>query len=332
MANTVQFSIFLPTYNGEAYLQECVESILQQQYTNFDLIVLDSGSTDNTLPYLHSLQDDRITIKTTPNRLSIEENWQQILFYPMAAFATIIGQDDIFEPHFLADMVALIQQYPQATLFSAPFRFINANGITIRHAQPMQPFYNATSLVGKMLQMQLDISATGFVFRSSIYQQVGGIPLFPNLLYSDYALWLSITQLGGLAIANRSSFAFRIHSNTSQTTQAFVYLKALEAFGQFLRQIKANHPSLAFEVQQHCACFITHYGKMIVHRVLAIPEKQRMGQSVQSVTLRLDKVIADIGGTFPQGVRSNKGIWLALLIDKWLLLRALFRLWKHLTR
>ncbi len=62
-----KISVIIPTYNTEQYIKECIESILNQTYQNFEIIVINDGSTDNTLEILNGINDERIRVITIEN-------------------------------------------------------------------------------------------------------------------------------------------------------------------------------------------------------------------------------------------------------------------------
>ncbi len=103
-----KFSIILPVRNGGEYVKECVGSILSQTLNDFNLLVLDNCSTDSTVEWLESLQDERITIFRSAVPLSIEENWGRIISIPKNEYITLIGHDDVLNPGYLKLMHALI--------------------------------------------------------------------------------------------------------------------------------------------------------------------------------------------------------------------------------
>ena len=74
-----KFSIILPVRNGGEYIKTCIESILSQTLSNFNLHVLDNYSTDGTSEWLKSLQDERVIIFSADRPLSIEENWARVI-------------------------------------------------------------------------------------------------------------------------------------------------------------------------------------------------------------------------------------------------------------
>ena len=92
------FSIIVPLYNSARYVGETIQSILAQTYQHFEVLGLESCSTDNTVAILESFHDPRIHIIPSEHRLSIEANWTRILDLPLADYMTIAGHDDRFEP------------------------------------------------------------------------------------------------------------------------------------------------------------------------------------------------------------------------------------------
>src|SRR4029078_5164379 len=124
----MKYSLILPVYNGGEYVKECVQSILSQSFSQFNLHVLDNYSTDGTLEWLSSLKDERIKIYPAERFLPMEENWQRILSIPRNEMMTIIGHDDLLDSNYLASMDAFIQKHPDASLYQAHFRFIDQQG------------------------------------------------------------------------------------------------------------------------------------------------------------------------------------------------------------
>ncbi len=75
----IGFSVILPVRNGWPYVQECVESVLAQTHQDFELIVLDNQSTDQTLQWIESLGDPRIRVYRSNEPLTIVESWARAL-------------------------------------------------------------------------------------------------------------------------------------------------------------------------------------------------------------------------------------------------------------
>ena len=123
-----KYSIILPVRNGGEYLRECINSILAQTLTDFDFIILENCSTDNTLQIVSSYDDKRIKVFSSSLPLSMEDNWRRVLDVSKNEFMTLIGHDDLLDSTYLQVMDVLISRYPDATLFQSHFRYIDSDG------------------------------------------------------------------------------------------------------------------------------------------------------------------------------------------------------------
>ena len=67
MENKIKFSVIVPLYNKELYIENTILSILKQSYTDFEIIVVDDGSTDNSYEIVERIQDSRIRLVSKKN-------------------------------------------------------------------------------------------------------------------------------------------------------------------------------------------------------------------------------------------------------------------------
>lgn len=322
-----KYSIILPVKNGGEYLQECVNSILTQTLQNFDLLILENKSTDGSNEWLTSLNDDRIKIYPADTSLSIENNWKRIADIPKNEFITLIGHDDLLLPEYLETMNELINANPDATLYQTHFTFIDANGNEIRNCLSMLEKLNADGFIAKSLQRTIDINGTGFMFRSSAYDAIHGIPLFPKLMFADYALWFSLIQNGEIAIAKTPAFQYRLHQNTSQIADPIIYSNALKQFTIFLKDLSTN-PLLHKSIQENAPQFISHYCTSISHKLLRYKLAEREYLTVSQLVNIFEKECQIISEDTSFSLRNKSGIRSALLIDSNMLTRWLFRIFR----
>src|SRR5688500_2103522 len=99
-----KYSIILPVRNGGNYFKECVRSILEQTNQDFNLVVLDNSSTDQTLEWIESPEDSRIIIHRSESSLTIVESWARIRKIEKGEFMTMIGHDDLLHSNYLDEM------------------------------------------------------------------------------------------------------------------------------------------------------------------------------------------------------------------------------------
>jgi glycosyltransferase involved in cell wall biosynthesis len=277
-----RYSIILPVRNGGDYVKECVHSILAQTLPEFNLHVLDNASTDGTADWIRSLGDPRIILEPSNRSLTIEENWGRILSVRKNEFITLIGHDDILDPHYLAVMNDLIARHPRATLYQTHFRFIDSKGELIRRSKPMDEVQQAHEYLSIFLADMIDVMGTGFMMRARDYDEAGGLPAYPNLLFADFELWLSLTKRGYKATAYQESFAFRRHLSTTTTSADIKMHVAFARFVDFLAGLRQTDPLAALALDRYGIQYMQAMSKGLAHRLLRTPIAKRGGRSVGS--------------------------------------------------
>jgi glycosyltransferase involved in cell wall biosynthesis len=107
-------SIIISTYNGAKYIGETIESIRCQTWQNWELIIADDGSDDNTCEIITGIKDERIHLYKA-GRVGINGRIKNIALSKISGeLVAFIDHDDLWAPEKLEKQVALLQQYPQA--------------------------------------------------------------------------------------------------------------------------------------------------------------------------------------------------------------------------
>lgn len=325
-----KYSIILPVRNGGEYVKECAGSILAQTLGDFQLQVLDNCSTDGTRDYLQSLRDDRISIYQADRPLTIEENWARITTIPKNEFITLIGHDDVLDANYLAVMDRLIQKHPEASLYQAHFRYINSSGATIRRCKPMDEIQSPQEFIAFFLCNIIDTMGTGFMMRAADYDDAGGIPAYPNLLFADFELWIKLAGKSYKATGFDECFSFRLHQSTTTTSSDIKYHRALTRFNAFLKYLRENQPQYKDVIERYALTFIHTYCKSLAHRLLRTPGSKRPGLKVADFVAQCKK---DADAVLPGNnydPYSQFDVRLAKLIDSNPLTRGAFLLFKKL--
>ena len=268
--NGSKFTVVLPVRNGGTYVHECVASILGQTRGDFDLLILENGSTDGTAEWLAGLADPRIRVVPAPTPLSIEQNWGRILTTERSEFMTIIGHDDVLEPHFLETIAQLVDEHPDAAVYQTHFRIIDKDGAVVRFCRPIPARETAAEYLSGRLCWTKDIFGTGYVFRSADYDRVGGIPLYHRLLYSDDALWLRLMTGSWKACDLGAHFSVREHvRSVSRSVTMIDQLQALERHRTFLDALAQSDAAVATVMERYGPQYFAEYCLGIHAAVLA---------------------------------------------------------------
>lgn len=125
-SKTPQVSVIIPAYNGARYIQQAIESVFTQTYANWELIIVDDGSTDNTREvvqqYGHKLREfsqENQGVAAARNRGILEAQGELIAF---------LDQDDWFLPDKLMQQVACFQQHPALGIVHSGWQIVSQTG------------------------------------------------------------------------------------------------------------------------------------------------------------------------------------------------------------
>jgi glycosyltransferase involved in cell wall biosynthesis len=240
-----KYTIILPVHNGGHYVKQCVQSILAQTIPDFDLVVLENGSTDGTVEWLSTLRDPRVRIVASPVALSIEDNWSRALETPKNEFMTFIGHDDLLDPNYLEVMAALIDREPQASLYFAHFRYIDKDDQLIRHCRPLPARETAAEYIAALFSEQRDTHGGGYMMRSALYHEVGGIPKHKKLLFADDALWITLMHRSWKATAAEECFCCRRHDASAGALARYEWIEGMCPYITLLEQLSSRDPAVA---------------------------------------------------------------------------------------
>jgi glycosyltransferase involved in cell wall biosynthesis len=123
-------SIGLPVYNGEAYLQDAIASILDQTYRDFELIICDNASTDQTEAICrhHAAKDRRIRYYRQAQNIGATANFNRTFELARGVYFKWAAHDDLLEPTYLEKCVAVLERTPDAVLCQSLVKIINDQG------------------------------------------------------------------------------------------------------------------------------------------------------------------------------------------------------------
>lgn len=131
MSRTPKVTVFIPVYNREHYVTEAIDSILGQTFTDFELLLLDDGSTDGTVAAIEAYDDPRIRLERSEENLGIPRIRNRGLALARGEYMAMLDSDDIACPERLARQVAFLDARPEYAAIGAWSRWIDGQGRAI---------------------------------------------------------------------------------------------------------------------------------------------------------------------------------------------------------
>lgn len=121
-------SIGLPVFNAELYIEEAIESILKQNYTNFELIIVNDGSTDKSVELINKFNDSRIKFLNDGRNKGLPFRLNQITSYANGKYIARMDADDIMHPTRIYEQVGILEDNPEIDVLGTNAYSINGNG------------------------------------------------------------------------------------------------------------------------------------------------------------------------------------------------------------
>lgn len=244
-------SVIIPAYNGEAYLKQAITSVFEQTYPDYELIIINDGSSDRTLEVIAECESlleqqqyqhkplEYICFSQENQGVAIARN--KGLEMAKGEYIAFLDQDDFWLPHKLSDQVAIFEQDQSLGLVNSGWNIIDAEGEILSTVQPWQ---NSDTLTPQDLIIWKPIFLGAMLFRRSWLEKTTGFnPLLAQT--SDVELGIS---LGAIACPGawlkQSTVGYRQHAeNVSNNTLAQAQ-ELIQMLGNFFAR-----PDLAPEIQ-----------------------------------------------------------------------------------
>lgn len=128
MNQTPTVSVCIPTYNRAHYLPYTLETILNQTFVDFELVICDDCSTDNTAQVVASFKDSRIRYMRNQRNLGIPGNLNRCVELAQGKYVAIYHDHDLYEPTILEESVDLLDRYPNMGYVATGSKFIDQQG------------------------------------------------------------------------------------------------------------------------------------------------------------------------------------------------------------
>ena len=183
-----ELSVLVTAYNSELYIREAINSILNQTYTDYELIIIDDGSTDNTVSSIKSFNDNRIQFLSHSQNTGIARSRNQALELASGTYITFLDSDDIVHPQKFEKQIAFLKNNPDFGLVGSSVILINEQGTeTGRWKLAAKP-----ETIPSIMLFHNYFVNSAVMFRKSLLNDI----VYPEdlVIGEDYMMWFNLLQ------------------------------------------------------------------------------------------------------------------------------------------
>lgn len=209
-ARIPEVSVLMSCYNASRWLHEAVDSVLTQSFENFEFIMVDDGSTDETWNIIQSYRDrDERVVAMSKENTGLADSLNMCIAQARGAWIARLDADDICEPRRLEEQVTFVRNHPEVVLLGTGFVEIDEHGRAIKkHRYPS----SHRNLVLHLERSQGFFPHSSAFFRTDVVKQVGGYNQRIRRA-EDWWLWLELSLRGKIACLPRALVKVRKYSN-----------------------------------------------------------------------------------------------------------------------
>ena len=173
-------SVVIPLYNKESQINQTIQSVLRQSFQDFEIVVVDDGSTDNSVSEVQRFDDPRIrTISQTNAGVSAARNHG--IAEAKGEFIALLDGDDVWKTDYLATQSALTEKYPECDVFATDYEFHSTNGRITPTILNRLPFDSEDGILINYFEVATHshppLWTSAVMFRKSTIESLGGFPM-----------------------------------------------------------------------------------------------------------------------------------------------------------
>ncbi|KKK38894.1 glycosyl transferase family 2 [Mesobacillus campisalis] len=252
LENQPLVSIIMPAFNCENYIGESINSVIGQTYQNWELIVIDDDSRDNTVNVLESIssEDNRIRFYKNVQNLGVSETRNRAISIAEGQWIAFLDSDDIWENNKLEIQMDYVRKLNAEFVFTGS-RFINEEG------KYFKGIFEVPDVVSyERLRKHNVISCSSVLLKKDFFKE---IKMENDSMHEDYAVWLRVLRTGVLAYGvNEPLLIYRISRNSKSGNK----IKTIQMTYKVFRYIGVNPLGSIYFMVNHLIGSIKKYKKI----------------------------------------------------------------------
>lgn len=240
-------TVIMPVYNAEKYLQKAIKSVLNQSFVDFNLIIVNDGSSDNSQAIIEQFNDKRLTLIINKKNKGLIVSLNEAVKLAKGKYIARMDADDICLPERFEKQITFLEKNPEIAVLATKIELINPENESIGFWD-LDQNTNTPQEIKKMMAKSNCIAHPSIVIKTEIAQKY---------LYSkkqkaseDWDLWLRLlADNQKIAKLNEVLLKYRIHKNS--VTQSFKKKQTAERKSIFVKTNFLIHQTLQFKINQY---------------------------------------------------------------------------------
>jgi len=201
-------SVVIPTYNCDLYISEAIDSVLEQTFLDYEIIIVDNSSTDRTVEFIESYNDSRIQLIGCQNNGVIAKSRNVGISISQGEFIAFLDGDDLWSPRKLEICIPLLSGVFDLVYHGERWFDNQGNSRSVKYRAEDRSSYS------KLLAKGNNISTSSVVVKKSVLERVGGFSENPEYISAeDYDLWMRLAMDGAsFKYVDQMLGGYRIHA------------------------------------------------------------------------------------------------------------------------
>lgn len=290
-------SIVMPVYNGAMYLADAIESVIQQTYQNWELIIVNDCSTDDSLFIAESYRqkEPRVRILSNEINLKLPRTLNVGFAAAQGEYYTWTSDDNLYKPEALSRLAAELNQHSKCVMAYSDYTNIDAEGQVIGPTILKDPQYIVSG----------NVFGACFLYRAEAAKRIGeyDATLF---LAEDYDFWMRMYCAGEIHHIAESLYLYRRHGNSlTSTRKEAINIQTYKAFEKNFLPLYADakQHGLVFELFNQIMSRVPNEQKeQVLQKLCAVNNRYRWYLHMKNLKRKLRAT--PIGVTY----RALKGI------------------------
>jgi glycosyltransferase involved in cell wall biosynthesis len=282
-----EVSVCIPTYNGARFIAGAVRSVLNQSFRDFELVIVDDSSVDETATIIKSFDDDpRLRHFTNPVRLGMVGNWNRCVELSEGKYVCVFHQDDVMSPENLERKVAVLKSDPRIGLVYSKVEQIDSDGRSVEgykfwtENSPEEDFVrDGLRYFEELIARENLICCPSVIARRECYEQLG--PFDSRLPFTaDWEMWLRIAAFYDVAYVAQPLMSYRWHED-NETNNFTTSVRGLEQVYMAKRIVLDKFPARIPKAKELKASIAREYGTVALHQVYHYYHRQQFDMARQ---------------------------------------------------